>query len=94
VAHRVAEAFDLGECPRFGGSGGFVDDRVGGALDECNDVAGQSTLIDEGLNDHSEGSQCGTHCNWLDATCGDFGLGEVSECVDGSAESSDATSSE
>src|SRR5882672_5157553 len=44
VAHRIAEAFDLGERPRFGGSGGFDDDRVGGALDECNDVAGQSTL--------------------------------------------------
>ena len=54
VAHRIAEAFDLGERPRFGGSGGFVDDRVGGALDECNDVAGQSTLIGEGLNDHSK----------------------------------------
>jgi hypothetical protein len=45
VAYRIAEAFDLGECPRgSGGSGGFVDDRVGGALDECNDV-GEQTLI-------------------------------------------------
>jgi hypothetical protein len=42
------------------------------------------------LNDHSEGSERGTHCNWLGATCGDFGLGEFVECVDGSAESSDA----
>jgi hypothetical protein len=31
------------------------------------------------LNDHSEGRQCGTHRNWLDATCGDFGLGEFVE---------------
>jgi hypothetical protein len=45
LAHRVAEAFDLGERPRLGGSGGFVDDRVGGALDECNDVAGQSGRV-------------------------------------------------